>query len=109
MANTIKAIDGYYTECDEYDNRIHTYYEITVDQVKQIAFNGNKIVAFMQDFCIVELEDRCLKARHYSFSMANYFQNIQLLGNTIIIETTLNESYKCEFGTYGSLWERIYN
>jgi hypothetical protein len=110
MANAIKAINGFYAECDEYDNHIRIYWDLPVEQVKQIAFSGDKIVAFMQDNGIMELEGGILKNRHFCYPIPpDYIQNIQFSGNTIIMRSTNNETYKCEFGTNGSYWERVWD
>jgi hypothetical protein len=110
MANRIKAVNGYYAEYDEYDNPIRTYWDLPVNQVKQIAFSGDKIVAFMQDNGIMELEGGNLKNKHFGYPLQpDDIKNTQLCGNIIIIQSTNNETYKCEFGTNGSYWERVWD
>jgi hypothetical protein len=110
MANTIKAANGFYAECDEYDSPIYTYWDLPIDRVKQITVSSDKMVTFMQDNSIMEWEGRNLKNKHFCYPFhPDYFQNIQLSGNTIIMQSTNDETYKCDFGTNGNYWERVWN
>jgi hypothetical protein len=111
MANRIKAVNGYYAEYDEDGNLIREYPHMTIDNVKQIAFSGDrlgKMVVATFDYLDLYENGGSIGQVNYPFP-PDYFQNVQLSGNTIIIQSTNNETYKCEFGTNGSYWERVWD